>query len=352
MKVAIITDQHFGARNDSIAFLDYFQKFYDNTFFPTLAEHNIDTVLVLGDTFDRRKYVNFYALQRAKEMFFDRLDNAGITVHMLAGNHDTYFKNTNDVNSPDLLLREYRNINVIDEPTTITVDETDICMMPWICPENYQASVDEIKNTKADLCMGHFEIAGFAMYKGMESHDGLSKETFSKFDMVFSGHYHHKSDDGQIYYVGNPYELTWQDYNDPRGFHLFDLESRRLEFIRNPYSMFARVEYDDKETDPVNLDSLDLQGKYVKLVVVNKTDYYKFDRFTQKLYNKGCHDIKVVEDMSEFNEGGLEDESINLEDTLSVLGHYVDSVETDLDKEKIKSYMRALYTEAVNIEVV
>ena len=352
MKVAIITDQHFGARNDSIAFLDYFEKFYNDVFFPTLADNNISVVLVLGDTFDRRKYVNFYALQRAKEMFFDRLANAGITVHMLAGNHDTYFKNTNDVNSPDLLLREYHNINVIDHPATIYVDDTPICMMPWICPENYQDSIDTINDTKAEICMGHFEIAGFAMYRGMESHDGLSKETFDKFDMVFSGHYHHKSDDGHIYYVGNPYELTWQDYNDPRGFHLFDLGTRKLEFIRNPYSMFARVEYDDKEQEPVDLDSLDLQGKYVKLVVVNKTDYYKFDRFTQKLYNKGCHDIKVVEDMSEFNEGELADESINLEDTLSVLGHYIDSVETDLDKEKIKSYMRGLYTEAVNIEVV
>lgn len=351
MKVAIITDQHFGARNDSIAFLDYFEKFYNDVFFPTLADNNISVVLVLGDTFDRRKYVNFYALQRAKEMFFDRLANAGITVHMLAGNHDTYFKNTNDVNSPDLLLREYHNINVIDHPATIYVDETPICMMPWICPENYQDSIDTIKDTKAEICMGHFEIAGFAMYRGMESHDGLSKETFDKFDMVFSGHYHHKSDDGHIYYVGNPYELTWQDYNDPRGFHLFDLGTRKLEFIRNPYSMFARVEYDDKEQEPVDLDALDLQGKYVKLVVVNKTDYYKFDRFTQKLYNKGCHDIKVVEDMSEFQDGEI-DESINLEDTLSVLGHYVDSVETDLDKEKIKNYMRALYTEAVNIEVV
>jgi DNA repair exonuclease SbcCD nuclease subunit len=351
MKVAIITDQHFGARNDSIAFLDYFEKFYNDVFFPTLAEHNIDTVLVLGDTFDRRKYVNFYALQRAKEMFFDKLANRNIKVHMLAGNHDTYFKNTNDVNSPDLLLREYDNINVIDHPATIYVDETPICMMPWICPENYQDSIDTINDTKAEICMGHFEIAGFAMYRGMESHDGLSKETFDKFDMVFSGHYHHKSDDGHIYYVGNPYELTWQDYNDPRGFHLFGLHDRKLEFIRNPYSMFARVEYNDKDTEPVDLDGLDLQGKYVKLVVVNKTDYYKFDRFTQKLYNKGCHDIKVVEDMSEFQEGEI-DETINLEDTLSVLGHYVDSIETDLDKEKIKTYMRSLYTEAVNIEVV
>jgi hypothetical protein len=178
LKVAIITDQHFGARSDSVGFLDFFEKFYDNVFFPTLDANSIDTVLILGDTFDRRKYVNFYSLQRAKEMFFDKLASRNITVHMLAGNHDTYYKNTNDVNSPDLLLREYNNINVIDHPATIYVDKTPICMMPWICPENYQDSIDTLKDTQAELCMGHFEIAGFAMYRGMESHDGLSKGIF------------------------------------------------------------------------------------------------------------------------------------------------------------------------------
>ena len=351
MKIAIITDQHFGARNDSVVFLDFFQKFYDNVFFPKLIEEKIDTVLILGDTFDRRKYVNFYSLQRAKDMFFDKLAELNIQVHMLAGNHDTYYKNTNDVNSPDLLLREYTNINVIDHPATITVDNTPICMMPWICPENYQASIDMMKDTKAEICMGHFEIAGFAMYRGMESHDGLSKDIFDKFDMVFSGHYHHRSDDSHIYYLGNPYELTWQDYNDPRGFHLFDLSSRNLEFVRNPYSVFARIEYDDKDKEPIDLDTLDLKDCFVKLVVVNKTDYYKFDKFNQKLYNKGCYEIKIVEDMSEYNDGELGEE-INLEDTMSVLAHYIDTVETDADKEEIKTFMKSLYTEAVNIEVV
>jgi DNA repair exonuclease SbcCD nuclease subunit len=350
LKVAIITDQHFGARNDSIAFLDFFEKFYENIFFPTIVEANINTVLILGDTFDRRKYVNFYALDRAKKMFFNRLAELNISVYMLAGNHDTYYKNTNDVNSPDLLLREYKNIKVIDSPETITLNGIDVCMVPWICPENYQASLDEIEKTKAELCMGHFEIAGFAMYRGMQSNEGLSKETFNKFDMVFSGHYHHRSDDGHIYYLGNPYELTWQDYKDPRGFHLFDLSDRKLDFISNTYTMFERIEYDDKEREPTDLDPLDLKDSYVKLVVVNKTDYYKFDKFIQKLYTKGCADIKIIEDLSEFEDGEVGEE-INLEDTLSVLSNYIDSVETDVDKEQVKTFMRTLYTEAVNVEV-
>lgn len=351
MKVAIITDQHFGARNDSLAFLDFYQKFYDTVFFPTLKEHGITTVLNLGDTFDRRKYVNFHSLQRSKEMFFDKLAASKIQVHMLAGNHDTYYKNTNDVNSPDLLLREYDNINVIDEPTTIHIDDTPICMMPWICAENYVDSIEEMKSTKAEICMGHFEIAGFAMHRGMESKEGLSKELFKKFDLVFSGHYHHKSDDGHIHYLGNPYELTWQDYNDPRGFHLFDTNTRELTFIRNPYIMFERFEYDDSVVDPASISTESFAEKFVKIVVVNKTDHYKFDNFMQRVYKRNPFEVKIIEDLTEFNDGQVASE-INLEDTMDVLENYIESVETDVDKEKIKSYMKTLYTEAINTEIV
>lgn len=350
MKVAIITDQHFGARNDSITFLDFYQKFYDNIFFPKIEEEGITTVLILGDTFDRRKYVNFYALDRAKKMFFDRLRENNITVHMLAGNHDTYYKNTNDVNSPDLLLREYENIHVIDDPQTIYVGGNAICMMPWICAENYTESMDQLKQTQAQLCMGHFEISGFAMYRGMESHDGLDRNVFEKFDMVFSGHYHTRSSDGQIFYLGNPYELTWQDYNDQRGFHLFDLDKRELEFVPNTYTIFEKVYYDDEEKDMDEYDISQCSEKFVKVVVVKKTDYYKFDKFMGKLYNCGAFEIKIIEDFSEFEQGEVSSE-INLEDTLDVLSDYIDSVETDMSKEKLKTLMRSLYTEAINMDV-
>ena len=349
MRVAIITDQHFGARSDSQAFLDFYEKFYANIFFPILAEHGISTVLILGDTFDRRKYVNFYSLGRAKQMFFDKLVENNIDVIMIAGNHDTYFKNTNEVNSPELLLKEYKNIKIIDEAVTLDVHGTDVCFVPWVCTDNYDRSMQTMKESRAEICMGHFEIAGFAMYRGMQSNEGFTADTFRKFDMVFSGHYHHRSNDGHIHYLGNPYELTWQDYNDPRGFHLFDFDTRQLEFHQNTYTMFARLEYDDTGTLD-DLDTLDLQGKYVKLVVVNKTDYYKFDKYVQKLYTKGCAEIKIVEDLSEFNEGEVSSD-INLEDTLDVLSNYIDSIQTDADKEKIKTFMRTLYTEAVNIEV-
>jgi DNA repair exonuclease SbcCD nuclease subunit len=353
MKVALITDQHFGARNDSTAFLDFYERFYDSTFFPVLDSHNIVHLLILGDTFDRRKYVNFYSLHRAKKMFFDKLAERNIKVSMLAGNHDTYFKNTNDVNSPDLLLQEYDNIQVVDKPITIDVGGTEVCLIPWICAENYNECLKEINDTTSTLCMGHFEISGFAMYKGMESHEGLSKDMFKKFDMVFSGHYHHRSTDGHITYLGNPYELTWSDYNDPRGFHLFDLEKRELEFFENPYRMFHKLHYNDKdktyeEVVDINIDHL--KDGFIKVIVHSKTNPYWFDLVIEKLEKLGISGIQVVDDNLNLNLEDDEEIISQAEDMITMLNKYVDSIETNVDKKDVYKLMSTLYNEALSTE--
>jgi DNA repair exonuclease SbcCD nuclease subunit len=353
-KVAIITDQHFGARNDSSHFLEYYERFYRDTFFPILDENGIDTVLILGDTFDRRKYINFFTLKRAREMFFDKLYAKGIQVHMLAGNHDTYFKNTNNVNSVHLLLQEYNNINVIDSPTNIEVYDTKICMIPWICADNYDESLKVIENTDASLCMGHLEIAGFAMNRGIPSPEGYDRDLFKRFDMVFSGHFHHRSQADNIWYLGNPYELTWQDYNDPRGFHLFDLSNRQLEFIENPNVMFHRIVYDDKEQSITEITSKDLSkytSTYVKVVVVNKTNPYLFDKFMSNLYNVNPVDITIAEDIIDLTEG-LDDDIVNqAEDTISIINKFVDGIkEEHINNDKLKSVLKELYVEALNLE--
>ena len=358
MKIAIITDQHFGARNDSPHFLDYYEKFYRDTFFPCLDNNGITTVLILGDTFDRRKYINFYSLKRTKEMFFDEMAKRNLTVYMLAGNHDTYFKNTNDVNSVDLLLNEYENIHVIDSPQTIHLNygevRSDILMMPWICPENYDESMLELKNNSASLCMGHFEIAGFTMHRGMTSDGGLSRDIFNKFDMVFSGHFHHRSTSDNITYLGNPYELTWQDYNDTRGFHLFDLSTHTLEFIPNPNVMFHRISYDDKTesiTEITNKDLTKYTSTYVKVVVINKTNPYLFDKFMDNLYKVNPIDITIAEDFTDLTEGVEDDMIDQAEDTITIINKFVDGIkEEHIDNEKLKTVLKELYVEALNLE--
>ena len=353
MKVAVITDQHFGVRGDSILFLDYYEKFYRDVFFPTLDERGIDTVLDLGDTFDRRKYVNFVTLRRAKQMYFDPLKERNITVHSVVGNHTTYFKNTNDINTMDLLLKEYSNYNVYThEPVTIRLGTCDVMLSPWICPSNAEVSFEAFKETSAKILMGHFEFAGFEMMKGQLSDHGLDRADFKKFLAVYSGHYHHPSSHENVTYLGAPYEMTWTDYAGKRGFHIFDTETLEMEFIQNPYSIFHKLEYDDTDLTVEDIDELDvsmLTSTYVKVIVKKKSNPYTFDLFIDKLQTAGAADIKVVEDHLNFDiidEGELVDEA---QDTLSLLRGYVDSLEVKANKERINEFLRDLYQEAVSL---
>ena len=250
-----------------------------------------------------------------------------------------------------MILGEYDNIIVIDKPTRMHEDNTTIDLIPWICKENETDVFSFIDSSKSDLCLGHFEIAGFPMYRGMVAEDGLSHDMFSKYERVLSGHYHTRSKQENIEYIGTPYEMTWQDASDPKGFSVFDTVSRQLEFIQNPFTIHEKIEYNDKDVEPIDLTTIEIKDKYIKLVVINKTDLYKFDRFVNLLYEQEPYEVKIIEDLSEFNEGTI-DAEINLEDTISILGNYIDSVQTEGDKEAIKSFVKGLYIEAINQEVV
>jgi DNA repair exonuclease SbcCD nuclease subunit len=350
-KIVFLGDTHFGVRGDSLKFHAYMKKFYHEVLFPYMQENNIKVIYQLGDLFDRRKFINFNTLAECKEYFFDELKARGIQLITLLGNHDIFWKESLSVNAQSLILGEYDNITIIDKPTRMHEDNASIDLIPWICKENEDEVSEFVNNSKSDLCVGHFEFAGFPMYKGMVSEHGISKDAFAKYERVLSGHYHTRSKEENIEYIGTPYEMTWQDAYDPKGFAVFDTETRQLQLIDNPLTIHEKIMYDDKEKDPIDLKNINIKDKYVKLVVVNKTDLYKFDRFVTQLYTKEAHEIKIIEDMSEFTEGSI-DSDINLEDTLSILGDYIDSVETEGNKEDIKTFVKSLYIEAMNLEVV
>ena len=349
-KLCLVTDTHFGARSDSVPFDKFFRRFYEETFFPEIDMRGIKTILHLGDCFDRRKYINFNTLSSCRNYFFDEIKKRNIELHMIVGNHDTFFKNTNDVNSPRLLLKDYE-FNVIDIPTELEFDDgSKIFMMPWICTDNYNQCMEAIKNTNAQVLFGHFEIAGFQMYKGHENDEGFDPKIFEKFDLVCSGHFHHRSSNGNINYLGNPYELTWADFEDPRGFHIFDTSERSLDFIQNPFSIFSKVYYDDEKVDPSTVNVSQYANQHIKLIVVNKKDYYKFDQFIERLYKVNPLELKIIEDLSEFESDTLGEQEVDLEDTVTLLSQYVDSLETEADKDRIKTLMKTLYVEAQNWE--
>ena len=344
MKIALLTDTHFGARGDSLVFFDYMMEFYDNVFFPYLEKNNIKTMIHLGDVVDRRKFINFNILHGMKTRFLERLQDNEIESHIIIGNHDTYFKNTNSINSMDELVdfNHKYSPNVYSSPTTVNFDGTDICIMPWINSGNYLECKDEIQNTKANVLFGHLEISGFEMNKGVFCDDGLDINLFERFDLVCSGHFHHKSNNGSIHYLGNPYELTWIDYDDPRGFHIYDTETNELEFIRNPYRMFHKIYYDENVSQ--DIDYTQFSRKYVKVIVKNKTKQHILDNMIDELYRHDVVDVSVVDESFEFE---TIQESESIEDTMSLLSGYIDDYNLDLDKNKLKKIIQDLYITAL-----
>ena len=354
MKLCILGDTHFGARGDSLDFHNYFRKFYDEVFFPYLIENNIKVVFQMGDLFDRRKFINFNSLYLSRKYFFDKCERLGITLHTLIGNHDVAYKNTLEVNSPSLLLNEYHNIEIYEEFTTVDFEGIQVDVVPWICDDNVDNVFEKMKESKAQICFGHFEIAGFEMDRGNVCDVGLDKKLLAKYDIVLTGHFHHKSTDGNITYVGTPYEMTWADWNDPKGFHIFDTETRELEFVQNTFSMFHKVTYDDGKStfeDWKQYDFNKLKECYVKVVVLNKQNPYLFDHVVDNLYKASVADLSIVEDFSDVLVDDDQEIIDQAEDTMTILSKYIDNLSLDVEPEKLKTLMRELYVEALNTEV-
>jgi len=344
MKVAIITDTHYGARKGSKYLHDYFEAFYKDVFFPALEEHGVQTVIHMGDAFDSRKSIDYQSLDWAKRVVFDPLSK--YDVHMIIGNHDTYYKNTNEVNSPELLLQKYSNIKAYSKPTEVNIGGLDILFLPWINNDNEKLSLEYIEKTSCQCAMGHLELQGFRVNRQIIMEHGLESTLFEKFEKVFSGHYHTRSSDGRISYLGNPYEMYWTDVNDTRGFHIFDTETLTLTPVNNPYKLFYNIYYED--TNYKLFDAREYTNKIVKVIVKKKSKPKDFEKFIDKLYTHGVQELKIVEnfDIHESEEFEVDDD----ENTISILNRYIDESEFEFDKNIIKGIFQDLYRQACEVE--
>lgn len=345
-KIAIINDTHLGARQESLIFANYFNRFYRDIFFPKIKEEGIDTVLHLGDFFDRRKFVNYNILKQAKQEFLKPLEENGIHMHLILGNHDCYHKTSSDLNSPSQVFGDHPNVTVYTEPEVIEIQGTKIALCPWINSANREQSTDFIKSTPAPILMGHFEIAGFQVMRGIKMTSGMDKELFRNYDAVFSGHFHHKHRSGNIRYLGSPYQITFADCGDRKGFHTFEPTTKKLKFIENPYTMFRKLDYDDSISDYTDFDASDLTDAYIKITVINKKNPSMFDAFLDTVNRSNPASVKITE--IEFESGNITDD-ISTEDTLTILQKYVDNLELSCDKDILKSKLAAIYNEALEI---
>ena len=351
MKIAILNDTHCGIRNSSEVFLDNAEKFYNDVFFPECEKQGIKHILHLGDYYDHRKFVNFKALNNNRRIFLDRLRKRRMTMDIIPGNHDTYYKNTNELNGLKECLGHYMNeVHIVMEPKVLKYGSLNIGLVPWICQDNYQQSMNFIQDCKADWIGAHLELKGFEMMRGLTNTHGMSADIFKRFELVLTGHYHVGSRKDNIWYLGSQMEFFWSDAHDPKYFHILDTETRQIEKIRNNNTLFEKIVYNDKEID-YNSYNKNFSKKFVKVVVVNKTDPFTFDRFIDNIQNQDIYELKIAENFNEFIGANVDDEDMNFDDTTEIVDTYIDAVDTDLDKNKIKVKMRELMTEAQALEI-
>jgi DNA repair exonuclease SbcCD nuclease subunit len=352
MKICILNDTHAGNHNSSEIFLDNADTFYNETLFPYLNDNSIKHIVHLGDYFDNRKFINFKALNRNRQSFLSNLRDCGISMDIIPGNHDTFFKNTNDLNSLKELLGHYMNeVNIVMKPTVMDYDGFKMALLPWITSENYDESMNFIKECKADWLGAHLELGGFDMSRGIQNHGGMDHKIFSKFERVLTGHFHTKSTIDNVTYLGTQLELSWSDAHDPKHFHVLDTATRELTPVQNNCTLFHKVMYNDSEIDYNDYNVSQCDKKFVKVVVINKADLFTFDRFIDRIQERPIHELKIAENFDEFLGANINDDNISVEDTSQLLDSYIEAADTELDKDRLKMSMRELLTEAQALEV-
>ena len=333
--------------------MDYQEKFYTDVFFPYLLENKIDKIIHLGDYYEHRKYVNFKALEHNRRIFLDRLREYNITMDIIPGNHDVFYKNTNELCSLKELMGHYMDcIKIYMDNVVVEYDGLKIALIPWINAENYVDTMEFIKTCTANIVGGHFEFSGFEMYKGIPNPHGMETKEFTRFEMVLSGHFHTKSSRDNVHYLGSQMEFTWGDCDDPKYFHVLDTNTREITPVRNPHTLHTKLVYNDEKTDYNTVDVSHMDHQFVKVIVERKQDFFGFDRLIDRITQRPIHELKIAESFTEYLGENVEDEEIKLDDTQVLLDSYVDAVETEANKDKLKTLLRGLYVEAQTTETV
>lgn len=337
MKILNLGDWHLGVKADdewvqSIQ-LDGIKQAIEYS-----KKNGITTWIQYGDIFDVRKAITHKTMEFAREIV-QMLDDAGITLHTVVGNHDMHFKNTLTPNASTELLAKYPNVKVYDKPTTVDFDGCLIDLIPWMCEENTGEILEHIKTSSASFCVGHWELNGFYFYKGMKSH-GLEPDFLKTYKEVWSGHFHTISEAANVRYIGTPWTLTAGDENDPRGFWMFDTETERMEFISNNTTWHRRIQYPFKG----KIDYKDFTNLSVRVIVTEvDKNLTKFESELEKV----VHSLRVVSKIDNSVESD-DSEEVEVQSLQTLMEEYINAIPdiTDSDREALIQYANQLYVEA------
>lgn len=351
-KIALISDIHWGCRNDNPVVMNHTRNFFHEQFFPTLKSRGIEDIFMLGDIYDRRKYINIATAHFVREHFVEPLKQY-YRVIVIPGNHDAYHSNSLTVNSLTEIFqsREGKKFTILTDPQVVPFTWGKALFLPWICKDNEEVSMKLINETDAKICFGHLELKGFESNGGTILDSGLDSSIFSRFALVVSGHIHKRQTNGNILYLGSPLQTSWADFDITKGFYIFDTVTWELEFIKNPRDIFHKIVYNDEGRSLEQVMAWDfdvLKDCYIKIVVQTKTNPYHFDMFVSEL-EKVAIDVKVVED-ADIQHSTEAIDATNMSNTIDILRKFINETEIQGDKSQLDNLMTELYTSALMVE--
>ena len=199
--IACIGDLHLGIKNGNHTFHEYLTSKLNRTL-EEISKSGIKDVFFFGDIFDNRRSMPVNIIHWCMNDFPELLKKYNLTAHMLTGNHDTYYLNTNKYNSLDI-FNGFDFINVYKDYTVLS--QFKVLIIPWINREN----INEIMNglaieDKDYYVFGHFELNGFKMYENsIKFNGGLDLTALREFRHTYTGHFHHPSTRSNITYLGS-----------------------------------------------------------------------------------------------------------------------------------------------------
>jgi DNA repair exonuclease SbcCD nuclease subunit len=356
--IATIGDLHFGNKGHSIEMFEQQMRFIELQFFPFLLEHQIKFVIQLGDTFHDRNKIDWYIQNELKKRFYQWFDDNGVELHSLVGNHDCYYKSTLKQNSLSETTKHFKNVHAYTKPTVKTFGKYTLGFNPWII-DNKNPKLTE----KVDILLGHFDIVGFPMMKGIYSKEGLSHLQFANYKLVLSGHYHGRTIKDNVHMVGTPFQLNWNDYNEPKGFMVLD-DNFNYEYIQNTINpQYVKLYYSNGilEQEGLNMpkdisaaQSLEIvKDNYCRLFTRAVDDQMKLELYHSSLLAVSCDDYKIdivsLQDVVEDFDSEAFDESFEEgESTIQLIMSCIEGMtfDAEIDKDLLIELAKTEYKDA------
>jgi len=329
MKHLFVGDLHFGVNEDDLNYIKYQTDSLD-WIVSKVKELNVTNVHILGDMFDNRKYLSHLSINMFN-LFKNMLgDKCSIVV---VGNHDCYYKNSNLLNAPKLLMDN--KWVVYDD----CLEFHDMIFVPWINKNNHDRICEQIKKSKKKYCVGHFELSGFKMGKGIASkHDTIDRKLLDKFDKVISGHYHSHSIRDNIVYVGTPYEINFNDEGEDKFILL--LEDDEFTYLKNPLTYHKQLVI--KNEDDL-LEISKIKDKKVKVKLECERNI-KIEKWLMELKDK------VDCDIFEYKGEIVIDENIeiNTMELREIWTEYINSATIQGDLNEVNRIFEEEYNKIIN----